>query len=429
MVNKMEKHKVGFKRYKDIDERYNSYIKESSLSEQSKAILEEWMSERRSNDFRDVNNIGLLGTLINIAQASEINLEDIDNKKKLQLFFNKNSFKNSQELWYKKCLKRFYRWLSIYKDDTGYLINISWINTKHLSQKCRDNSHKKREDNLISPEEVRKMISKAMLLRDKLAISLLADTGVRAETIGASKNQRSINCGQVKFHKGYAVIENVEEKFDKKRNVIVTESLSYLVKYWNELPEEYRSVDDNPLFVAYSNNRYGNRWGYSGLKDMIQKVSKQVIGRIVNPHDFRHLKATRLEADDRLSDDSKCKLMGWSSRRMLDRYSHTSFEEAKDEYLQKKGIVKIDEDKKKVEQAILKPKECLMCHNINSSTDMYCEKCGNSLNYDKMIKDYTERGETESILMDALKRIKNISPEAMLQFVDAVTKIDEKVKK
>ena len=32
-----------------------------------------------------------------------------------------------------------------------------------------------------------------------------------------------------------------------------------------------------------------------------------------------------------ISDDAKCKLMGWSSRRMLDRYNHTTFNDAKDE--------------------------------------------------------------------------------------------------
>lgn len=425
----MEKHKVGWKRYNSIDERYESYYREAELSEGSIEILKEWMRERRSNKFRDVNNIGLLGTLINIAQDSEIKLEEINNKKKLQDFFSNSKLKDSHELWYKKCLKRFYRWLSVYKDDPRYLININWINTKLLSQKCREQSSKKREDNLLTPEEVRKMISRAMLLRDKLAISLLADTGVRAETIGASRNQRSINVGQIEFKKGFVIIKDIEEKFSKKRNVIVTESLSYLVKYWNELPEEYRSNPNNPLFLNYSTNRYGQRWGYSGLKDMLHKISKAAIGRLINPHDFRHMKATRLEADDRLSDDSKCKLMGWSSRRMLDRYSHTSFNEAKDEYLQKKGIIKIDEDKKKVEQAILKPKECLMCHYINSSTDIICEKCGNSLNYEKMVESFSKNRGTEDLFRESVKKLNKISPQAMIKFVEIMSKFDEKLKR
>lgn len=428
MVKQMKKHKVGWKRYKSIDDRYDAYYREAELSKESIEILKEWMRERRSNNFRDVNNIGLLGTLINIAQASGIELQEVNSKKKLQDFFNKSNLKSSQELWYKKSLKRFYNWLSIYKDVPRYLINTNWINTKHLAQKCREQSSKKREDNLLTPEEVRKMISRAMLNRDKLAISLIADTGVRAETIGASRNQRSINVGQIEFKKGYAIIQDIEEKFSKRRNVIVTESLSYLIKYWNELPEDYRSNPDNPLFIQYSNNRYGQRWGYTGLKDMLHKVSKQAIGRIINPHDFRHMKATRLEADDRLSDDSKCKLMGWSSRRMLDRYSHTTFNEAKDEYLQKKGIIAVDEDKREVEQAILKPKECLVCRYINSATDVVCERCGNSLDYERMIEDFTHNREAENRFMECLKKLNKISPEAMVKFVDTISRLDDETK-
>ena len=305
----MQMHKVGFRRYKNIQDRYDSYIKEAKLSKGSKDLLEEWIAERRSNKFKDVNNIGLLGTIINVAQEAELDLVTVDNKKILQDFFNNNTFKDSQELWYKKSLKRFYKWLSVNKDEPRYLVNINWIDTRQLSQRCSQTAHKKREDRLLSPEEVRKMISKAVLLRDKLAIALIADTGIRAESIGASRNQRSINVGQIEIKKGYAIIKDIEEKFSKKRNVVVTEALSYLIKYWNELPEDHKKEPNNPLFLAYSSNRYGKRWGYSGLKDMLHKYSKLALGRVINPHDFRHLKATRLHLDDNLSDDAKCKLI------------------------------------------------------------------------------------------------------------------------
>lgn len=401
----MKKFKSGFKHYKDIQERYDSFIKEAKISKGSKELLEAWIAERRSNKFKDLSNIGLLGTIINIAQAAKIDLTKQDNKKALQDFFNNNAFKDSQELWYKKCLKRFYTWLSNYSDEPRYLININWINTQQLSARCSEAAHKHREDNLLAPEDVRKMISKAVLLRDKLAIALLADAGIRAESIGASKNNRSINVGQIEIKKGYAIIKDIEEKFSKKRNVIVTEALSYLIKYWNELPEDHKKEHKNPLFLNYSTNRYGKRWGYSGLKDMLHKVSRLALDRVVNPHDFRHLKATRLHLDDNLSDDAKCKLMGWNSRRMLDRYNHTTFDDAKAEYLEKKGIIKIDpkDKKKKIEAAILQPKQCLICKHVNSDTDKICENCGNTLDYERIIKKFTEQEKAEEELKDFLK--------------------------
>lgn len=412
--------KVGFKRYANIDEKYKAFIDENKLSAESKKILWEWAKDRRANKFRDKNNLGLLGTIRDIGLAVKKDLDKIE-KADLQRFFSNTELSPTTELWYKKALKRFYAWLCKSRDDPALFRAVAWIDTKELSKKCSHRAHKKREDNLLSPNDVRKMISKAPLLRDKLAIALLADTGVRAETVGASSNKRSINCGQIKFHKGYAVINDIEEKFDKQRNVIVTEALSYLLKYWNELPEEHRKNPKKPLFIGYSSNKYGIRWGYTGLKLMLHRVSKEALGRTINPHDFRHLKATRLHLDEELSDDAKCKLMGWSSRRMLDRYNHTTFDEAKEEYLIKKGILIKEKGKKKAEAAILRPRECLVCHHLNSSTDTICEQCSNTLDYESIIKAHTEREKHEQELASFL------TPEAFQKLFKTVHKLQKEL--
>lgn len=393
--------RVGFRKYDSIQEKYEECIDNSKLTESSKAILWEWADDRRGNKFRDKNNIGLIGTIRNISEMMNKDLLEIT-KKDLQSFFSNSKFSSSTELWYKKALKRFYKWLSSNKDEK-YLLVVSWIDTVNLSSKCSLRARKKREDNLLSPKEVRKLIASAYSLRDKLAISLLADTGIRAESIGANENNRSIDIGQVSFYKGYAIIKDIEEKFDKRRDVIVTESLSYLIKYWNEYPEDKKNDPKSPLFFALSSNRKLKRWGYSGLKMTLNKLSEKAIGRRINPHDFRHLKGTRLHLDEQLSDDAKCKLMGWSSRRMLDRYNHTTFDDAKKEYLEKKGIIKIDKKKAKVEASILRPKECLVCHHINSDSDSICENCGNTLDYESIIKAHAERQKAEDDLGHFIK--------------------------
>ncbi len=154
---------------------------------------------------------------------------------------------------------------------------------------------------------------------------------------------------------------------------------------------------------------------------MLERVSIEAIGRIVDLHDFRHLKSTRLVLDENLSDDSKCKLMGWSSRRMLDRYAHITVDDAKTELLQKKENITLDENKKNVESAILKPKECLVYHNINGSTDDLCEKCGNSLNYEQMIKDFTNREEVEGKMNTFFK------PEQMQQLFKTMYKLQKQM--
>jgi len=390
---------AAFKKYKNVEERYSSFIDGCNLPQASKQVLWEFKEERCANGLKDIVTIGLLSTIINVGEEIGKDLVQITSKD-LQGFFSRHSFRSSQELWYRRKIIFFYRWLSRHLSDPKFLMVVYWMDTRHLSRKCSQEARRKRDENLPSPEDTRKMISGAVLLRDKLAVALLADTGCRAETIGASMNMRSINVGQIEFRKGYAIIKGIMGKFDKVTNLLVTESLSYLIKYWNELPEEHKKSPENPLFLCYSKNEFGKRWSYMGLRYMIQKVSKKALGRIVNPHDFRHAKGTRLNKDERISDDAKCKLMAWSSRRMLDRYSHTTFNDAQEEFLQRKGIITVDEkgQKSKMESFILKPKECLVCHHINSATDMICEKCANSLDYERIIKGFTDREESEEEL-------------------------------
>lgn len=411
--------RMGWKKFKNEGERYKECIDKSSLSKENKAILWGWAEERRANQWRDKNNVGLIGTIRRFGEYVEEDFDKVD-KSDIKDFFTNTlqcpkcrdffpntqetcndcdaslrNLSNSTELWYKKALRRFYKWMADDKEQSSLFDCVRWIDTRRLSSKCSLAAMKKREDNLLKPSEVRKMLKSAILLRDKLAISLLADTGVRAETIGASHNKRSINIGQVEFKENYAIIHDIEEKFDKKRDLVVTEALSYLIKYFNEHP--FKDDPNAPLFLNYSTNRRNQRWGYSGLKNLVQRVSIDAVSRIINPHDFRHLKGTRLHLDEGISDDAKCKLMGWSSRRMLDRYSHTTFNDAKEEYLINKGILKIDKNKKKIENAILLPKQCPRCHQINAPTDEVCDKCGLTLDVSKIMEEYEslKKGEKE----------------------------------
>ena len=69
--------KVGYKRYATIEDRYKAYIEGCKLPHSSKTILWEWANERRANKFKDVNNLGLLGTIISIGKAIDKDLAQI----------------------------------------------------------------------------------------------------------------------------------------------------------------------------------------------------------------------------------------------------------------------------------------------------------------------------------------------------------------
>jgi len=388
--------RTGFKKYENAEDRYKFFIDGAMIPKSSKDILWEFKEERCANGIKEDCTIGLLGTVVNIVECINKDFLEITGKD-LQEFFNKSEFKPSTDLVYKKSIIFFYRWLSKHRNDPTLLMPVYWIDTRRLSKKCSQEAALKRDENVPSSEETKKIISEAVLLRDKLAIAMLADTGCRAEIIGAGRNHRSINVGQVEFHEGYALIKGIKGKFDKPVPLIITESLSYLIKYWNELPEKHKENPENPLFLCYSKNEYGKRWSYMGLRYLLHKISKQAIGRIINLHDFRHAKGTRLAKDKTLTEDTKLKIMHWNDSRMLQRYTHRKFSDVSDEFLQQKGIKQSSNMETPTESAILKPKECLVCNHINATTDTICENCGNTLDYKSIIKKVTEeeRGKDE----------------------------------
>ena len=105
-----------------IDERYERYIETCALSIESKKILQEWANEMRANKFLNRDTLALIRVVIRILQKIGKNIENVT-KEDLQAFFTSNTFERVRiELWYKKTLKRFFRWLSKNRDDLKYLL-------------------------------------------------------------------------------------------------------------------------------------------------------------------------------------------------------------------------------------------------------------------------------------------------------------------
>ncbi|GCC10178.1 site-specific tyrosine recombinase XerD [archaeon] len=72
-------------------------------------------------------------------------------------------------------LKKFFKWLRSYDD--GYLPEVSWFRT------TLSNNKKVLPEDLLTPEEVEKLISVAKDIRTKALIATLYDTGCRASEL------------------------------------------------------------------------------------------------------------------------------------------------------------------------------------------------------------------------------------------------------
>lgn len=136
------------------------------------------------------------------------------------------------------------------------------------------------------------------------------------------------------------------------------------------------SIDDKESFVWISKNNNLERISYSRVVKKIQDLSKKAgITKPVNPHTFRHARATHLAT--KLTEAQMKEYFGWlQSSKMASVYVHLSGRDVDDAILKMHGILTKDEEKKEEEIEI---KECMFCHERNSFNSKYCRRCGTSL--------------------------------------------------
>lgn len=271
-------------------------------------------------------------------------------------------------------LKKFFWWLRGCQTEGTrkvYPQEVNWISTK---LKIRD---EKLPEDILTEEEVKKLITTATNPRDKALIAILYETGTRiAELL-------TIKIKSITFHNVGASIL-VGGKTGQRRLLIVP-STSYLRDWINKHPDKY-----NPDALVWIKSDCG-QLGYQRVRLIIQRIANKAgIKKRVNPHNFRHTRATILSKH--FSDAEMKSYFGWTqSSKMASIYVHLSGKDIDETYKRIYGI----QDTEQVTQNPLKPITCIRCQEINPPTNTYCYKCGQSLNLQRDI-------ETSKLTMDEI---------------------------
>jgi ribosomal protein L40E len=106
------------------------------------------------------------------------------------------------------------------------------------------------------------------------------------------------------------------------------------------------------------------------------------VKKAVNPHNFRHSRATFLA--NHLSDAQLKQHFGWTqSSRMASIYIHLSGRDV-DKALLKINGINIDEANE--QKSNLEPKNCMRCETVNPSTNKFCSRCGFILDEKTMVE-------------------------------------------
>jgi len=275
---------------------------------------------------------------------------------------------------YKAILKKFYRWLKGLQN--GYPEEVSWIKTT-----MRNNGRKLPEE-LLTEEDVKRLIDAVEGPRDKALIAVLYESGCRIGEL------LSLRLKHIVFD-DYGAQLIVNGKTGMRRIRIVA-SAPYLTEWVNRHP-----LKDEPEAHLWI-NRECKPLSYTRIRHILLRAKRRAgVRKKVNPHNFRHSRATHLA--NHLTEAQMKEFFGWTqSSRMASIYVHLSGRDVDNAILSIYGI-KPKDDKGNG----LKPKKCLRCGAINPPTNKYCSKCGMTLDMEtanEMIKREMEKKRAEEAL-------------------------------
>lgn len=412
MSSYMEKSK-GTRNAKNLLERIK---KSKDISAPNKKLILDFYNEKITIGIVPESLLYYLRVLMRLGETSQKNFKDLE-KSDLQKFFvelmpqphnwtgkPETDYSPRTRWMYMASCKSFYKWLFDLDDGEGYPKSVRWIKKNGNDEEMP----RKMPVDILTRDEILKMIKVADNARDKAIIAILFETGMRAkELLGMKTND-------IVHEENYCTFEVIGKK-NKKRTVMLEWSYPFLQE-WLKLLETKKH-----LILPHSKEFIWIAFPYSGVR----RISTAVNGRLIDRdsmravvkavaskagikkrvwnHGFRHSSATDFvkqgfnEAELRLK-------YGWSKKsRIPHEYTHYDFDELKKKILIRNGKLK-ENPKEKIE--ILKAKKCLYCGEDCGAGSSYCTKCGNPLNFQKPVERREERA--VEILNSTLEKFKEL---------------------
>lgn len=280
---------------------------------------------------------------------------------------------------YKLVLRKLYKWL--YTGDINgndYPELVKWI---PLSM--RNNNHRLPEE-ILTQDEVRRIAEAAKNLRDRAFVSALYESGCRIGEFLGLRNRH------VQFDE-YGAILIVEGKTGMRR-VRVVASAPALGLWRDNHPD--RENPDAPFWTNLATNHKGKQLDYRGACFILERLARKAgVSKRVNPHSFRHARATHLAGS--LTEAQMKELFGWvQASKMAAVYVHLSGRDVDHALLELYGL-KPMENANHAKDLI---KTCPRCSERNSWDSKFCKRCAFVLDVEEAEK--IERA--EDILMKLL---------------------------
>jgi len=327
-------------------------LRQSKISNRNKQLIEKFCNDCISNGITAGRVQKYAFILRKIAEWLEKDFDKAteEDLKRVVAIINTSPFTNWTKYDYKRSIKKFFRWL-------GKEHLISWI-------KCNDVKNKKLPEEILTEEDIKKMIYSAQIARDKAIVAVLYESGCR---VGEFLSMKIKN---VQFDR-YGAIIVVHGKTGYRRIRLVS-SVPYLAEWINNNP-----FNGNPEAWLWISIRNFKRLPYNSLRTILRIIAEKAeVKKSVNPHAFRHARATHLA--NFLTEAQMKEFFGWvQDSDMASVYVHLSGRDVDKAILKLYGI---EMDKNEKDNELLKPKKCLRCGEINPATNKVCQRCFFPLN-------------------------------------------------
>jgi len=348
-----------------------------------------------------IYTLGRISMMMEVSNFKKANKQDI--VKLVAKINNNQNFKDWTKYNYLVIIRRFYKWL---RQSEDYPKEVKWIHP-------RIKQHKKTmPKELLTMDDIKAMANATNNLRDRCFILVLYETGARIGEIFDLKIK------DVEFDKYGAKLNLVGKTGPRKIRVI---SSAPAISNWiNQHPD---NNNGNLLFCGIGNYKKGNRLEYQSFRKVLRKTAKKVgISKPVNPHHFRHSRATELAK--KLTEAQLCQYMGWKiGSKEAATYVHLSGRDIDDKILAIHGLKEEEETEEQ-----MKPIICPRCNTTNDFASKFCMQCSLGLDEKSMLEYDQQKAEATDIGMILKKAKDNDSIKEMLRplLIEILNENDQK---
>jgi integrase len=221
---------------------------------------------------------------------------------------------------YKAIIKRFFKWLN---GDVDYPDTVKWIRN---GVKQKD---KKLPTEMLPTEDIDALVNASTNIRDKALVRCLYESGCRiSEFLG-------LKIKEITYDE-YSPIIVVSGKTGSRRLRLIDKQ--GLLKAWLQ-SHPFKDNPDAYVWVSMSNRKTNKPIDYHNVVKILRKLaSRSGVKGKVNPHNFRHSRATFLA--NKLTESQLEQMFGWvHGSGMASIYVHLSGRDLDEPLLKMSGLL------------------------------------------------------------------------------------------